>query len=41
MTLIVGHRGAAACWPENSLTGFRQALAAGCRRTQYHIFMTL
>ena len=39
-TLYVAHRGGAARWPENSLTAFRHALAAGARILECDVHLT-
>jgi len=40
MTLIVGHRGARNLWPENSLTGFRNALRLGVDLIEFDVHLT-
>jgi len=37
---IIGHRGAAACAPENTLAGFRKAKALGCRWVEFDVRLT-
>ncbi|KAA1183804.1 glycerophosphodiester phosphodiesterase [Rhizobium tropici] len=41
MTLITGHRGARNLWPENSLTGFRNAAALGADAVEFDVHLTL
>ena len=36
----VAHRGGAACWPENSLTAFRGAIAGGARLLELDVHLT-
>lgn len=38
---VIGHRGAAASAPENTLAGFRQAKALGCRWIEFDIRLTV
>jgi glycerophosphoryl diester phosphodiesterase len=40
MTKITGHRGAAACEPENTLRSFRRALAAGVAAVELDVHLT-
>lgn len=40
MTQFVAHRGGAARWPENSLTAFRGAVAAGARLLECDVHLT-
>jgi len=40
MTLINGHRGARNLWPENSLTGFRNALGLGVDGIEFDVHLT-
>lgn len=40
MTLITGHRGARNLWPENSLTGFRNAAALGVDAVEFDVHLT-
>lgn len=40
MTLIIGHRGARNLWPENSLSGFRDALALGVDAIEFDVHLT-
>ncbi|MGO4172830.1 glycerophosphodiester phosphodiesterase family protein [Bosea sp. TAF32] len=40
MTLIKGHRGARNLWPENSLTGFRNALMLGVDGIEFDVHLT-
>ena len=40
MTKITGHRGARDLWPENSLTGFRNALALGIDDVEFDVHLT-
>jgi glycerophosphoryl diester phosphodiesterase len=37
---VIGHRGAAACAPENTLSGLRQAHALGCRWVELDVRLT-
>lgn len=37
---IIGHRGAAACAPENTLAGFRAAKALGCSWVEFDVRLT-
>jgi glycerophosphoryl diester phosphodiesterase len=37
MPIIVGHRGAKNLWPENSLSGFRKAVALGVRAIEFDV----
>lgn len=39
MVLIVGHRGARNLWPENSLEGFRRALALGVDGIEFDVHL--
>lgn len=41
MTLITGHRGARNLWPENSLTGFRNAAQLGVDAVEFDVHLTL
>lgn len=40
MTLITGHRGARNLWPENSLTGFRNAVTLGVDAIEFDVHLT-
>ncbi len=40
MTLITGHRGARNLWPENSLTGFRNAITLGVDAIEFDVHLT-
>lgn len=40
MTKIVGHRGARKLWPENSLDGFRKAIALGVDAVEFDVHLT-
>lgn len=40
MTLITGHRGARNLWPENSLSGFRNALKLGVDAIEFDVHLT-
>src|SRR6266536_3100082 len=40
MARYVAHRGGAARWPENSLTAFRGAIAAGARLLELDVHLT-
>lgn len=40
MTKIIGHRGARGLWPENSPTGFRNALALGVDAIEFDVHLT-
>ncbi len=40
MTKIIGHRGARNLWPENSLTGFRNALRLGVDAIEFDVHLT-
>lgn len=40
MTSITGHRGARHLWPENSLTGFRNAVDLGCDAIEFDVHLT-
>lgn len=40
MTFITGHRGARNLWPENSLQGFRNALALGVDAVEFDVHLT-
>lgn len=40
MTKITGHRGARNIWPENSPTGFRNAVALGCDFIEFDVHLT-
>lgn len=40
MTAITGHRGARNLWPENSLTGFREASKLGCDAIEFDVHLT-
>ncbi|WP_417271079.1 glycerophosphodiester phosphodiesterase family protein [Celeribacter sp.] len=40
MTFITGHRGARNLWPENSLTGFREAIKLGCDAIEFDVHLT-
>ena len=37
---VIGHRGAAACAPENTLAGLRKAKALGCRWVEFDVRLT-
>ena len=37
---MIGHRGAAACAPENTLAGLRKAKALGCRWVEFDVRLT-
>jgi glycerophosphoryl diester phosphodiesterase len=37
---VIGHRGAAACAPENTLAGFRQARALNCNWVEFDVRLT-
>jgi glycerophosphoryl diester phosphodiesterase len=37
---VIGHRGAAACAPENTLAGFRQARALDCQWVEFDVRLT-
>jgi glycerophosphoryl diester phosphodiesterase len=37
---VIGHRGAAACAPENTLAGLRKAKALGCRWIEFDVRLT-
>ncbi|MBO0737111.1 MAG: glycerophosphoryl diester phosphodiesterase [Alphaproteobacteria bacterium] len=37
---LIGHRGAAACAPENTLAGFRRARALNCRWVEFDVRLT-
>jgi glycerophosphoryl diester phosphodiesterase len=37
---VIGHRGAAACAPENTLAGLRMAKALGCRWVEFDVRLT-
>jgi len=38
--LIIGHRGAAAVAPENTMAAFREAIAAGCDGIEFDVHLT-
>lgn len=40
MTAITGHRGAPCLRPENSLSGFREAVALGCDAVEFDVHLT-
>jgi glycerophosphoryl diester phosphodiesterase len=40
MTAITGHRGCHGLWPENSLTGFREAAKLGCDAIEFDVHLT-
>lgn len=40
MTALVGHRGGRNLWPENSLTGFRNALALDLEAIEFDVHLT-
>ena len=40
VTTIIGHRGARALFPENTVAGFQKALAVGCRHFEIDVGMT-
>lgn len=40
MTLITGHRGARNLWPENSLSGFRNAMTLGVDAIEFDVHLT-
>lgn len=40
MTKIIGHRGARGLWPENSPTGFRNALALGVDAIEFDVHLS-
>ncbi|PDT82997.1 glycerophosphodiester phosphodiesterase family protein [Sinorhizobium sp. BJ1] len=40
MTKVIGHRGARNLWPENSLTGFRNALQLGVDAIEFDVHQT-
>lgn len=40
MTTIIAHRGARNIWPENTMTGFRNAIGLGITATEFDIHLT-
>jgi len=38
--LIIGHRGASAVAPENTMAAFREAIAAGCDGIEFDVRLT-
>lgn len=40
MTFVIGHRGARNLWPENSLTGFRNAIQLGVDAIEFDVHLT-
>src|SRR5215472_7279977 len=40
LPLVIGHRGAAGCAPENTLAGLRKAKELGCRWAEFDVRLT-